>query len=265
MRMQIVSDLHLDFGNPTPHLAAGVDIVVLAGDLGEIRHPWLLAEVVQVWEDAKHILYVPGNHEFYGCDIDEGRRMLARQCGIHGVTLLDPGAVTIAGVRFIGATLWTDFRLDGIPSEPGAHAEAQRCISDFNGAIRQCEGTRRFTTFESVRRHEAERAFIERELATATEAGTTAVVITHHAPTPRSVAPRFVGDPCSAAFASDLEGVIARYRPTLWVHGHMHDPVDVVLGETRVLCNPAGYDGHANARHGYDPELCIEVDAGGCA
>ena len=74
MRMQIVSDLHLEFGNPVPDLAAGVDVVVLAGDLAEFRHPWLLAEAVQAWEGAEHILYVPGNHEYYGSDIDEGRR-----------------------------------------------------------------------------------------------------------------------------------------------------------------------------------------------
>ena len=91
------------------------------------------------------------------------------------------------------------------------------------------------------------------------------MVITHHAPTPRSVAPRFEGDPCNAAFASDLEGVIAHYQPPLWIHGHMHNRVDVALGETRVLCNPAGYNALANARHGYDPEFCIEIDAGGCA
>ena len=89
MRMQIVSDLHLEFGNPVPDLAAGVDVVVLAGDLAEIRHPWLLAEAVQAWEGAEHILYVPGNHEYYGSDIDEGRQILAGQCRIHGVTLLD--------------------------------------------------------------------------------------------------------------------------------------------------------------------------------
>ena len=71
--------------------------------------------------------------------------------------------------------------------------------------------------------------------------------------------------PCNAAFASDLEGVIAQYQPPLWIHGHMHNRVDVALGETRVLCNPAGYNALANARHGYDPEFCIEIDAGGCA
>ena len=81
MRLQIVSDLHLEFGNPVPDLAAGVDVVVLAGDLAEIRHPWLLAEAVQAWEGAEHILYVPGNHEYYGSDIDEGRQILAGQAG----------------------------------------------------------------------------------------------------------------------------------------------------------------------------------------
>ena len=261
MHIQIVSDLHLEFGNTVPELAPEVDAVVLAGDLAESRHPWLLAETVEAWERAQHIVYVPGNHEFYGSDIDEGRQILAGQCRIHGVTLLNPGAVTIEGVRFIGATLWTDFRLDGVAHEAATHAEAQLRISDFTGAIRQREGTRRFTTFESVRRHEAERAFIERELASTRETGTTAVVITHHAPTPRSVGPRFHGDPCNGAFASDLESVIARYQPALWIHGHMHDPVDVTLGETRVLCNPAGYDAAANERRGYNPQLCVRIDA----
>ena len=73
-------------------------------------------------------------------------------------------------------------------------------------------------------------------------------LITHHAPTPRSVGPRFEGDPCNAAFASDLEGVIAQYQPPLWIHGHMHNRVDVALGETRVLCNPGGCQGRRETR-----------------
>ena len=255
--MQIVSDLHLEFENPIPDLTPGVEVLIVAGDLAEIRHPWHLADAAQAWKDAQHILYVPGNHEFYGNDIDQARQILASQCHIHGITLLDPGAVTIAGVPFIGATLWTDFRLGGIASERGAHAEAQQRISDFNGAIMQHHGTQRFTTFESVRRHDAHRTFIENELSTATENGTSAVVITHHAPTPRSIGREFEGDPCNAAFASDLEDLIARYQPALWIHGHMHNCVDVTLGETRVLCNPAGYSSATNTRHGYDPNLCI--------
>ena len=259
MRIQVVSDLHLEFGNPVPELAPAVDAIIVAGDLAPIRQPWLLGDAVDAWRGAGHILYVPGNHECYGSDIDGARQLLAGQCEIHGVTLLDPGALTIKGVRFIGATLWTDFLLDGVAREAAAHAEAQRQISDFNGAIAQSRGTRRFSTFESVRRHEFERAFVENELAKAQDTGTTAVVITHHAPTPRSVALQFHGDPCNAAFASNLEGIIAHYQPRLWIHGHMHDAVDLTLGDTRVLCNPAGYRAHENERRGYNPQLCVEI------
>ena len=260
MRIQVVSDLHLEFGNPIPALAPEADALVVAGDLAPIRQPWLLGDAVEAWREAEHILYVPGNHEFYGSDIDEGRRRLAGQCGIHGVTLLDPGAVAIAGVRFIGATLWTDFRLHGIAAEPGAHRAALG-LSDFDTAIRHGPG--RFTTFESARRHAADRAFIERELRNVRETGQTAVVITHHAPTPQSVAPQFKGDPCNGAFASDLEALIAEHQPALWVHGHMHDPVDVVLGKTRVLCNPAGYRAYNNEQRGYAPQLCVEIAVDG--
>ena len=262
MKIQIVSDLHLEKGGTPPALAPGADMLICAGDLGEARYPWLLAKAAKAWRGARHILYVPGNHEYYGgLDLEESRQLLAWQCSTNGVTLLDPGAVTIAGVRFIGATLWTDFRLEGIAQETAAHANAARRMEDFKGEIRSGGGTRNFTTHESAERHRAERAFIERALESARETATTTVVITHHAPTPRSVAARFRDDPCNGGFASDLERVIERYQPPLWIHGHMHDAVDTMLGDTRVLCNPAGYDAARAEHRGFDPQLCVDIDA----
>ena len=119
MRIQILSDLHLEYGGDIPPLAPGVDIVVLAGDLApaKLRAVRIVAEI---WNDAAHILYVPGNHEFHGSDIEEARRLLARDCADCGVTLLDTAAVTIGDVRFIGATLWTDFRLYSRSGRPGS-------------------------------------------------------------------------------------------------------------------------------------------------
>ena len=181
---------------------------------------------------------------------------LANQCAEHGITLLDPDAVVIDDVHFIGATLWTDFLLDGVAAEPGAHRVALG-ISDFDGWIQHERGTGRFTTYESARRHREERAFIEAELADAERDSRTAVVITHHAPTPRSIAPRFRGSALNPAFASNLEGVIERYRPALWVHGHVHSSVNVMLGETRLLANPGGYNAEENPD--YDPTLCVEL------
>ena len=255
MRIQVVSDLHLEFHNLLPPVVEGIDVIVCAGDLapvgtGAVRY------AAEEWAEAPHILYVPGNHEFYGTDIDRARAQLAEECDRLGITLLDCDAIVIDDVHFIGATLWTDFLLDGVAHEPGAHRAALG-ISDFDGWIQHEQGTGRFTTYESARRHAEERAFIEAELADAARDDTTAVVITHHAPTPRSIAPRFHGSALNPAFASNLERLIARYKPDLWIHGHMHNSVDITVGETRVLANPAGYNPAENPD--YDPALCVEL------
>jgi Icc-related predicted phosphoesterase len=87
------------------------------------------------------------------------------------------------------------------------------------------------------------------------------VVVSHHAPSPRSVAPRYGADLVSAAFASDLESLIEHYEPDLWIHGHTHDSFDYQLGRTRVVCNPRGYvSSQGNLENSrFDPELIIEI------
>ena len=258
MRIQILSDLHIEFrGNTIPALAPGADVVILAGDLAP-AHTRAIKNVAKRWKRAPAILYVPGNHEYYGNDIESARIALSKQCQRAGVTLLDPGTVTFGQVRFIGATLWTDFLLGGIADEVRAHREVGQRLSDFNGAIRHAEADGGlFTTRASARRHAHERAFIEEALERAKRERLKAVVVTHHAPSPRCIHPRFKGSWANPGFASDLEPVIARYQPPLWVHGHMHDRVDERLGDTRVLCNPQGYnriEGHA-----FDPAFVVDI------
>ena len=237
-------------------LAPGADVVVLAGDLAPY-HPSTLQAIAMHWRSASHILYVPGNHEFYWGEIDAVRGDLGARCAALGIQLLDRQALPIDGIRFIGATLWTDFQLYGLAEQPRARAVAKRGMSDFAGLIQHGNGP--FSPLESERRHAADRAFIERELEAAGNAGQTAVVITHHAPTPRSIRPWFQGNALNPAFASDLEAVIARYQPPLWIHGHMHDSIDEQLGDTRVLANPGGYTVEENPK--FDPALCVEVGA----
>ena len=258
MHIQILSDLHLEFrGNSLPPLAPDAELIVLAGDLAPVP-AGRVGKAARRWAGADRVLYVPGNHEYYGSEIDLARRALAHQCRRHEVTLLDPGAVTIDDIRFIGATLWTDLRLEGAAAEAQAHLAVGGGLADFTGAIRHHAGpSGRFTTAESAQRHAAHRAFIEAELERAESCGLTPVVITHHAPSPKCIRPRFEGRRLNAGFASDLDAVIARYQPPLWVHGHMHDRVDERLGETRVVCNPGGYnraEGHA-----FDPAFVVEV------
>ena len=197
-----------------------------------------------------------GNHERYGTEIEETRTTLARECVEAGVHLLDPGTVRIGGVRFIGATLWTDLELEGKARAVGAHPRVGDELMDFQGGI-EYEG-KDFTTDQSVRRHREERRFIEHELAKAERAGDRAVVVTHHAPSPRSIHLSFEADPLNPAFASDLERVIEQYQPALWIHGHMHDRGDEWLGDTRPVANPAGFK-HEGER-GFDPALVIDLE-----
>ena len=259
MRIQILSDLHVEFeGNLIPPLAPEAELVILAGDLAPV-HTRTVGDIARRWAGADRILYVPGNHEFYGFDIKVGRRELAQQCLEHGVTLLDRSAVTVHNVRFIGATLWTDLRLEaGVLGEAWAQHEVGQTAPDFTGAIR--DRTARdglFTTHESARRHAEDRTFIESELTNARDSGLIPVVITHHAPSPRCIRPWFEKSRLNPAFASDLDALITRYQPPLWIHGHMHDPVDEMMGDTRNLANPHGYSRVEG--HSFDPALVIDI------
>lgn len=254
MKIQILSDLHLEHGGTVPPHVPEADVIVLAGDLAPYTQG-LVERLRDHWCTAQDIVYVLGNHELYGAEIDEARAHLAKECREAGIHLLDPGTVRIKETRFIGATLWTDLELYGKADEVGAHLRVSRGISDFAGAIRH-DG-RRLATGESVRRHRADRRFIKAELAKAELAGEQAVVITHHAPSPRSVRPWFRDDPLNPAFASNLNPLIERFQPALWIHGHMHDPVDERLGKTRLVANPAGY--MHERKSGFDPALVLDL------
>lgn len=262
MRIQVLSDLHLEFGGAgVPPLAPGADIVVMAGDLAPARR-FSTRLMRRAWKAARHILYVPGNHEYYGSNIADAQHILALDCSGCSVTLLDTEAVTIDSIRFIGATLWTDFRLFGEAREPDAHRAAVEGLNDFRGSIRGAgrgdfKTRQDFTTRDAAQRHAAERAFIEEELEQAAKDGLETVVVTHHAPSPRSIHPRFADDPLVPGYASDLEVVIEHFQPALWVHGHVHQAVDFRIGRTRVLANPRGYD-KAEAVD-FVPDLVVEV------
>jgi predicted phosphodiesterase len=252
MRLHILSDLHLSaHGMPPPDVAA--DVTILAGD---IRRP--ATEAMQ-WAAGlnRPVLYVPGNHEFYGGSIPQVRQALARSAREHGIQLLDQGTRTIGGVRFVGATLWTDFGLFGAEGKDLAMTLSAQFMRDF-AAIRNADGSV-FTPADACALFAEQHAWLASVLEQPC-AGPT-VVITHHAPTPRSVHPRFADSPVSAAFVSDCSALMG--RAALWIHGHTHDSFDYTVNGTRVVCNPRGYgaDG-VNENPHFDPCLCIDIAAG---
>ena len=124
---------------------------------------------------------------------------------------------------------------------------------DYRQIAKQRNPWQRFVPETAYRMHHQSRLFID----TALKADPVkTVVVTHHLPHARSIPPRFTGDLLNAAYASDLSGVIEVGRPALWVHGHTHDSCDYMVGDTRIVCNPRGYDDE-NAR--FDPMLVVRV------
>ena len=254
MKLHVLSDLHLGFqGMDQPDTDA--DVVILAGDIARPREAAAWAQGFD-----KPVLYVLGNHEFYGSSIQETARELRRLCHGTHVHLLDDQAIVIQGVRFLGSTLWTDFKLLGNgAAQIQAMAEGQRLMRDFSRIRLGAPPTDRILTPQDTTgfftRH---RHWLEEELSKA-HAGPT-VVITHHAPSPMSIHPRFADSPLNPCFISRAEHLLDGRRVKQWIHGHTHDSFDYMLNGTRVVCNPRGYakDG-VNENPLFDPYLTTRV------
>ena len=219
--------------------ARKADLVVLAGDVhnGDAGIDWAAR-----WFAGQPVVAVAGNHEFYGERIPGLLPRLQAAAGRSGnVTFLEnsEARLRVQGrtVRLLGCTLWTDFWLYGESGASIAMSLAAERILDHSRIV--LDDGSRFLPADARLRHAASRAFLEEALSEPFDGPT--VVVTHHAPSPRSIAPQFVGDPLSPSFASDLTDLIERTRPKLWVHGHTHHPVDYRLGRTRVVSRQWGY------------------------
>ena len=247
MKIHILSDLHTEFADFDPP-ETDADVVVLAGDIGVGRGG--IQWAARQYPEAP-VVYVLGNHEFYGHDVRDTVRIL--DAAPANIKVLSDDSCDIEGVRFLGSTLWTDFKLYGEGEAWFARRRARALIEDFV-SIRN--GERLFTPEDSAELHEASKAWLVSELQKKFD-GTT-VVITHHLPATLSIDSRYKNDILNPAFASRLEYVIERYQPELWVHGHAHVPCDYEIFGTRVVYNTRGYPSESSGK-GFSPGLVLEV------
>lgn len=242
MNVQLVSDLHLDWGDI--HLPGG-DILVMAGDVFEVRHinkggkmlDQYLRFCHQELSKYNHVIYVLGNHEYYGGHYDRTKRqiqtILPPNCH-----LLDCEEVILNNTRFWGGTLWTDFNR----GNPLVMSAAQQDMNDYHevkwnhkpGAY----WTNKFTPYDVYQVHNSSVTNLKHHLTNPTPL----VVVTHHAPTHLSTDGRGISD---YFYYSDLSNLILdNPHITHWCHGHTHTPHDYNVGTTRVICNPRGYPGY---------------------
>ena len=249
MKLQILSDLHLEFSNLL--LAETyADVIVLAGDIwkGDAGIYWARA----TWP-TKPIIYVAGNHEFYGKNRLETLAKLRIAARETDVNFLDNEEAFIGDVRFLGATMWTDFELYN--NKNADMVSASNGLNDFRVIH---EGKAHFSPMDSIVLHEQSIAWLTKKLIEEQHDGET-VVVTHHLPSMLSVADRFKDEPLSACFASNLDHLLG--YSNLWVHGHTHDSFDYAVNGTRVVCNPRGYCRYEGGGENFDfiPNLMVEV------
>jgi hypothetical protein len=182
--------------------------------------------------------------------IPDGVGLAAR--GANGVTAVPDDGVEIGDVAFLGATLWTDFRLNGDPVL--AEVAAQTGMTDFR-RIRVTPSYRRFRPRDARRIHAQSLEWLAQETSKAR--GRKIIVVTHHAPSPQSVPAGFQKDQLNPAYASNLEPFIAECGAALWIHGHIHHRADFNVGTTRIVANPRGYPTEPHS--GFDPSFVLEV------
>jgi predicted phosphodiesterase len=243
MRIRVLSDLHLEFhaddGREFCRAQAddGYDVMVLAGDINIQRN---LPDMIHYFRDAagpRPIVYVPGNHEYYGSTPSATAETL-RKIGLNDPLLhiLQEEAVTIAGRRFLGTTLW--FPHSGGFEAGDEYLNDFTVIRGFRAWIRNKGSMCSQFLYDNVAKGD--------------------VVVTHHMPHQRSVHPRYKGDPFNRFFLHDVARVVEDREATLWIHGHTHDSMDYVAKGTRVVCNPMGYRGHGeNSQFNY--RLTVEL------
>lgn len=265
MKLGIISDIHQDtqFNHYDHTPIEGVDVMIVAGDLQQGSGIESLVPYIQA---GQRVIYVAGNHEFYDHEMTTLEKRIREHAAMAGVDFLNNDAVIIDGVRFIGGTMWTDFKLYGEAEEFFVRNACQRGMNDYYCIKRRrhniethngIEDT--ITTFraaDAYELHQKTRSYIANVIRN-DHTGPT-VVVTHHSPSMMSVPIEFKADRVSGGYASHMDDFVMQYQPNLWVHGHTHTNLDYNIGDTRVVCNPRGY--HFEHRHADTPYAPLLID-----
>jgi predicted phosphodiesterase len=256
MRLQLLSDLHLETESFEPEPAPGAELLVLAGD---IDSTWQGFEHFRGWPVP--VLFIAGNHEFDRRELSQAWPALRERCAGLGFTMLECESTIITDtqglrVRFVATTRWCDFDLFG----PTRREKAMRAAAFYMGVMRATRNGAPFGA-EAVREEAlACRAWLQAKLAQAQGDWDRSVVVTHFGPSLRSADPRYGKQSGTASFCNADDALLP--GADLWLHGHLHCRHDYVSTEgsrsTRVVCNARGH-GRKGEAEGYDGLRTIDV------
>jgi len=258
LKLQLLSDLHLETESVEPAPAPGAELLVLAGD---IDATWAGYEAFAGWPVP--VLVVAGNHEYDGRDFDAAQQGLRERCARLGFTFLERETLLFTGaagdrVRILATARWSDFDLFG----PAQRPRAERAAGYF---LRLMAGTRHGKPFDAAAVREealACRAWLESELVKTPQGRwDKTLVITHFGPSQRSADPRYGKQPGTASFCNADDDLIP--RADLWLHGHLHCRHDYSVpragrAPARVVCNARGLASKGEDV-GHEPLLTLDL------
>ena len=232
-KLWIISDLHLEtvpYPDAYQPVRPDFDVLVAAGDIWEGDCMGAF-QFLSTLAGGKPVVFVMGNHEHWNGTLDESMELARTMAQESGIVLLDNSAASIAGCRFVGSTLWTDYTLAG---EPDPRAETGEQID-----IEHDAGTHLITIGDSIRLHREAASTLETLIAAS--GNEPVVMVTHHAPHPACLPTGMLGTWRAGNCASDLSHLTDNGRVALWVHGHTHHCIDLVRPNgTRIVSNAAG-------------------------
>jgi predicted phosphodiesterase len=253
MKLHVLSDLHMEIA-PYKLQVFDVDVIILAGDIAEGTNGIEWAASLLDATDA-HIIYIAGNHEFYHAELNDIRQKISALCkGRNRLHYLENDEVIINHVRFLGATLWTDFNLTQPEDQETTLRMSELSLTDFR-LIQYNQS--RFKVKDAINMHLDSIKFIEAKLDE--EFAGKTVIISHHAPALQSVAPKYKDSFLKTYFASDLSHLLD--QSDIWIHGHTHVRSDYRIGKTRIICNPRGRPNDKEQAENiqFNPALIVEI------
>lgn len=248
MRIQVLADLHTEFTPYEIELAEDIDILVIAGDYTVADSLEKLGALAQTTE--KPIVFVAGNHEYYGGIFDRVNKELGRISSSHSnLHFLNNECYQYESVQFIGTTLWSDFDL--APNLDEFVRIAGLVINDFDCIATSSTAT--FSPYDCMKLNDKSRSFLKDK--TSVSSCDKRVIVTHFGPSPKSIHPRFETNVANPYFCCNCEELMGPSIP-LWIHGHTHESINYEHKKTRVIANPRGYYGENRKFKG---KLVVEI------
>lgn len=283
-RLQICSDLHLEFSDVDIKNNSNADVLILAGDImiAQELHDHHADDVNQYSAGAfesvnrritkvrryrdflkrcsvqfPHVIYIAGNHEFYHGKFFAGIDYLREECAkFSNVYFLERDTKIINDIAFIGGTLWTDVN----QYDPLTMQALPSMMNDYQTIRNDDRNYARLSTVDTATRHKLTKDYFK--LSLTEHKDKKCVIVGHHSPSRLSTHPKYANQfIMNGGYSSDLSNFILDHpQIACWFHGHTHHPFDYNIGQTRIVCNPRGYEStDFSEQSGWDPDKCIKI------